>query len=91
MMVSETTGSIVVWCAMVQFQLCVPIFIRTFLRPLSPDPNFIRISEVAFCKKIPKIIRTALRHLAKKSQNISKRVMRDLGVLSGVLGHPAGS
>ena len=84
-MVSETTGSIVVWCAMVQFQLCVPIFIRTFLRPLSPDPIFIRISEVTFCKKIPNFIRTALRHFAKKSQNLSKRVMRDLGVLSGVL------
>ena len=56
---------------MVRFQLCVPIFIR--------------ISEVAFCKKIPKFIRTALRHFAKKSQNLSKRVMRDLGVLSGVL------
>jgi hypothetical protein len=85
-MVSEITGSIV-WCAMVQFQLCEPIFIRTFLRPLSPDPIFIRISEVAFFKKIPKFIRTALRHLKKKSQNLSKRVMRDLGVLSGVLGN----
>ena len=70
---------------MVRFQLRVPIFIRTFLRPLSPDPIFIRISEVTFCKKIPKFIRTALRHFAKKSQNLSKRVMRDLGVLSGVL------
>ena len=58
MMVSETTGSIVVWCAMVRFQLRVPIFIRTFLRPLSPDPIFIRISEVTFCKKIPKFIQT---------------------------------
>ena len=38
---------------------------------MPPDPNFIRVSEAAFCKK--------------KSQILSKHVMRDLGasVLSG--------
>jgi hypothetical protein len=52
---------------------------------MSPDPIFIRVFEVAFCSKIPKFIRADLRHLTKKSQNLSKHVMRDLGVLSGVL------
>jgi hypothetical protein len=72
-------------CALVRSRFSASIFIRKFLRHLSPDPIFIRVSGVAFCKKIPKFIRADLRRLIKNSQNLSKHVMRDLGVLSGVL------
>ena len=40
-------------------QLWVSIFIRRFLRPLSPGPIFVQVSEVAFCKKIPNFIQTS--------------------------------
>jgi hypothetical protein len=52
---------------------------------MSPDPIFIRFLEVTFCSKKPNFIQAALRDLTKKTQFLSKRVMRDLGVLSGVL------
>ena len=52
------------------------------------DPIFIRFLEVAFCLKKSNFIQTALRDLTKKAQFLSKHVMRDLGVLSGVLTGP---
>jgi hypothetical protein len=52
---------------------------------MSPDPIFTRVPEVAFCSKMPNFIQADLRNLTKKSQFLSKLVMMDLGVLSGVL------
>ena len=49
------------------------------------DPIYIQFLEVAFCLKKSNFIQTALRDLTKKAQFLSKHVMRDLGVLSGVL------
>jgi hypothetical protein len=52
------------------------IFTRTFLRPMSPDPIFIRFLDVAFCLKKPNFFQAALRDLMKKSQFLSEHVMR---------------
>ena len=53
---------------------------------LSPNPIFIRVSEVAFCKKkIPYFIRADLRHSKKIFQILSKHVMRDFCTFRGPL------
>ena len=79
------TGLLVCLCSILAWSIN---FIQTLLRPTFLDPIFIRFLEVAFRVKKSNFIQTALRDLTKKAQFLSKHVMRDLGVLSGVLFKP---
>ena len=63
------------------------IFTQTLLRPLSPDPIFNPFLEVAFVQKTI-FYPSSPEVYDEKSQILSKHVMRDLGVLSGVLFKP---
>ena len=70
-------------CVVVSFTMVVyiPALNMNFIKTLRPDPIFIWFLDVAFCQKSP----SRPEGFDKIFIIISKHVMRNLGVLSGVL------